>query len=309
MCLTEPDVDSQDYYKVLGVQRGATCKEIGAAYKRLALRYHPDKNINNRDQAEHAFKRVTLAYENLRDSSKREAYDKSSNDQSYGPQINANGIPGDFGSFERADELYRMFFSKGTNTGSVHNIDIAGIFDFDRNTRAKTKTGVVKPSTPAHVILAGTQVVVHGLESKPEFNGKSARIREWNAGKGRYEVSLTSGDVLSLRPRCLTQLCYITVHGDESQSELHGKRGEIVDFNEDSGSYVVLLSEPPSIVELPPRNCVFPAGTPGVLQNLSDEQLNGLMCSIVSVVESTSRYLVQCEGGRQLKVRFEKLMC
>jgi len=123
-------------------------------------------------------------------------------------------------------------------------------------------------------------------------------------------VLTNCGSVLSLRPQNLTQLCYVTVAGCASSwPELDGKCAEIVDFNAESGDYVLLLNEPPSVVELPPQNCVFPVGTAAVLHGLSDEKLNGQMCSITSIDHTSSRYLVQCEGGRQLKVRFERILC
>jgi len=304
MCrLTEPDVDAEDLYKVLGVQRGATDKDICAAYKRLALRYHPDKNLDNREQAEHAFKRVTCAYETLRDTSKRQQYE-SSRVTSHGPLGGNSGIYGDIGSLDRADELYRVFFG---GSSSTPNIDIAGIFDFDRKPRTKLSKAADRPTK--YTMPSGTAVVVHGLASKPEHNGKSGHIREWNAEKSRYDVSLNSGGILSLRPQNLAQLCHITVAGHENRPEINGKKAEIIDFNEESGQYMLLLDDPASVIEVPPRNCIFAVGTAAILQGLSDEQLNGQMCTIVSVDQNASRYVVECEGGRQLKVRFERIMC
>lgn len=306
MCRTEPDIEADDLYKVLGVPRTATDKEISAAYKRLALRYHPDKNMGSRSQAEHAFKRVTGAYETLRDSTSRRKYDASSQGPAAG-RSSAGGIPSSFGSFEHADELYRAFFGTGVST-TVPDIDIAGIFNFDQKPRTKPTSVSKRPETPAHVMLGGTQVVIHGLASKPEHNGKTGKVRNWTSAKGRYEVSLNCGGVISLRPQNLTQLCHVTVTQLVEKPELNGKRGEIVDFLEASGHYVLLMNEPPCVVELLPSNCIFPVGAAGVLEGLSDEKLNGQMCHITGTDHDTSRYVVQTEGGRQLKVRFEKVM-
>ena len=60
---TTGDPASNDYYKVLGVSRDATEKDIAKAYKRAALRWHPDKNPSDKEKAEENFKRVTEAYE------------------------------------------------------------------------------------------------------------------------------------------------------------------------------------------------------------------------------------------------------
>jgi len=174
MCLTEPDVDSTDLYQVLGVHKCATSKEICAAYKRLALRFHPDKNPDKRDKAEHAFKRVTCAYETLRDSSKRQHYDNSNVKRS----CDQRWSPSNLGSFERADDLYSKFFGGGGG-GNINNIDVAGIFNFDPKPRAKPARAPVRqdprPVQPTHLLTAGTTVVIHRLAKMPEYNGKSAK--------------------------------------------------------------------------------------------------------------------------------------
>jgi molecular chaperone DnaJ len=65
----------RDYYEILGVSRSATLDEIKAAYRKLALKYHPDRNKNDR-AAEEKFKEATEAYEVLSDPEKRQAYDR-----------------------------------------------------------------------------------------------------------------------------------------------------------------------------------------------------------------------------------------
>jgi molecular chaperone DnaJ len=65
----------RDYYEILGVANGADAESIKKAYRRLALRYHPDRNNGDAD-AEEKFKEATEAYEVLRDPDKRAAYDR-----------------------------------------------------------------------------------------------------------------------------------------------------------------------------------------------------------------------------------------
>lgn len=90
---------AKDYYKILGVPRNADEKEIKAAYRRLARKYHPDVNPNDK-AAEAKFKEMSQAYEVLGDSEKRKLYDQFGEqwDQAQGFG-GASGHVGDMGDF------------------------------------------------------------------------------------------------------------------------------------------------------------------------------------------------------------------
>ena len=83
----------RDYYEVLGVNKNATEDELKKAYRKLAKKYHPDANPNNKAEAEAKFKEVNEAYETLSDPQKRRMYDQFGAD---GPQ-GFNGAGGPFG--------------------------------------------------------------------------------------------------------------------------------------------------------------------------------------------------------------------
>ncbi|PWB42804.1 MAG: molecular chaperone DnaJ [Candidatus Methylomirabilota bacterium] len=85
-------MNKRDYYEVLDVRRGASEKEIKQAYRRLARKYHPDVNPNNK-AAEAKFKEITEAYEVLSDSAKRAQYDQFGH-QVFGAGAEAGRQPG-----------------------------------------------------------------------------------------------------------------------------------------------------------------------------------------------------------------------
>ena len=68
-------MSKRDYYEVLGVDKGAADSDIKKAYRRVAMKYHPDRNPDDPD-ADHKFKEATEAYDILMDREKREAYDR-----------------------------------------------------------------------------------------------------------------------------------------------------------------------------------------------------------------------------------------
>ncbi|XP_076889243.1 dnaJ protein P58IPK homolog B-like [Bidens hawaiensis] len=65
----------KDWYRILGVSETSTISEIKRAYKKLALQWHPDKNVDNREAAENKFREIAAAYEILGDDDKRARYD------------------------------------------------------------------------------------------------------------------------------------------------------------------------------------------------------------------------------------------
>lgn len=82
------------YYEVLGVTRTATGPDIKKAYRKLALKWHPDKNPNNQEMAERRFKEISQAYEVLSDRQKKSVYDR------YGVDgLNNDGRAPDFSNF------------------------------------------------------------------------------------------------------------------------------------------------------------------------------------------------------------------
>lgn len=89
-----------DYYAVLGVSRGATPDEIKKAYRKAALKYHPDKNPGD-TQAERKFKEISEAYEVLSDEKKKQIYDQYGADALKAGMGGGPGAGG-FGSMEEA---------------------------------------------------------------------------------------------------------------------------------------------------------------------------------------------------------------
>lgn len=126
----------KDYYTILGVDRNATEDELKKAYKKSAMKWHPDKNPDNRENAERRFQELSEAYQVLSDPKKKQVYDsygedalKSGMDEM--PQPGA-GRPHAFpqgagGGFQNPEDLFRELFGGafggggGGGMGGMHN--------------------------------------------------------------------------------------------------------------------------------------------------------------------------------------------
>ena len=105
----------RDYYDVLGINKSANSDEIKSAYRKLAVKYHPDKNPGNK-KAEEKFKEASEAYGILSDKSKKENYDNFG----HAAFENGGGQRGGFGGFSGADfsDIFEDFFGEFGGRGS-----------------------------------------------------------------------------------------------------------------------------------------------------------------------------------------------
>src|SRR5919204_711539 len=107
----------RDLYTVLGVSRSASAEEIKKAYRKLARKYHPDRNPGD-EQAEERFKEVQEAYDTLSDPEKRRSYDAGGMFSGFGPRgFAGGGFTSDLG------DIFSTFFGR---RGGAHGAPVRG---------------------------------------------------------------------------------------------------------------------------------------------------------------------------------------
>ena len=109
--------DKKNYYDVLGVDKKATPEEIKSAYRKLAMKYHPDRNQGNAEAAE-KFKEINEAHETLSDQQKRAAYDYELEHPGMGGFGGFGGFGGGAGGFEDISDIFSSIFGGGFGGGA-----------------------------------------------------------------------------------------------------------------------------------------------------------------------------------------------
>jgi molecular chaperone DnaJ len=162
----------KEYYEILGIAREATLEEIKGTYRRLALKYHPDKNPGDAD-AEEQFKLIAEAYQVLSDTEKRQLYDL------YGEAGLAGLDVGGFSSFEDIFGSFGEMFEEFFNFG-------------ERRTRGE------QPQPGAdlrHRVVLTLEEVAHGLDTSLEIERRAKCRRCGGSG-------LEPGSQRQTCPRC-----------------------------------------------------------------------------------------------------------
>jgi DnaJ-class molecular chaperone len=163
----------KDFYELLGVSKNATKEEIKSAYRKMALKYHPDRN--KEPDAEDKFKEINEAYEVLRDDQKRSAYDQFGHaafDPSSGgfghtyTQQNGpfnftytssggnpfgEGVDFDFGGFSNPFDIFEQFFGTSFNQR--------------------------RPKLPTYRVSISFLEAAHGVEKEIEIENKTKKIK------------------------------------------------------------------------------------------------------------------------------------
>lgn len=106
----------RDYYEVLGVSKSATADEIKKAYRRLAMKHHPDRNAEDKS-AENRFKEAKEAYEVLKDQDKRATYDQFGHDGLRAGSGGAGGFGGAEGFADIFGDVFGDIFGQGRGRG------------------------------------------------------------------------------------------------------------------------------------------------------------------------------------------------
>ncbi len=149
---------NKDYYEILDVPKNASDQEIKKAYRRMALKYHPDKNPDNPD-AESRFKEAAEAYEVLGDAEKKQIYD----------QYGHSGLKGGAHGFSGGMSMDDIFSQFGDIFGSAFGDSFGGFSSFGGGTRSSRRR-VNKGSNLRVKVKLTLKEIAHGVDKKIKVN-------------------------------------------------------------------------------------------------------------------------------------------
>src|SRR5258706_1929920 len=189
----------RDYYEVLGLNRDASEEDIKKAYRKLAMKHHPDRNPDSKD-AEEKFKEAKEAYEMLTDADKRRAYDAYGH-AGVNPQMGIGGGgmgggPEGFGGFAEAfgDIFSDIFGAQGRGRSSVFR----GA-DLRYNLEVSLEQAARGTETKIRIPTMETCETCKGSGAKP---GTQPKTRETCHGAGTVRLSQSFFSIQQTCPTC-----------------------------------------------------------------------------------------------------------
>jgi len=334
---------AQDYYEILGVGRNANDDDLKKAYKKAAVKWHPDKHASKseteRSAAEEKFKAVSTAYDVLSDKDKRSVYDRygeeglragasasASSESAYSPgqdmkfaNFSTSGGSGmHFSSSgmsaEQANMLFEGLFGGGGGSG-ISSMRTQQFGHFGSSFHSMDSFGSMQMSDKAMPAVsrkrghsmwpAAGMVRLDGL-ANTTYNGKVGTITGFDAAKGRYQVSVGSSTISVAQNNLRPVLTGARVIGT-SKEELNGRIAAAASYDKRTDRYQVQgLTDSDALLALKPENLILPTNTRVTLRGLrSRPSLNGEKARVVDVAKE--RYTVQlggCGAPEQLSIRF-----
>ena len=193
----------RDYYEILEVTREETADGIKKSYRRLAVKYHPDKNPGDK-HAEEKFKELGEAYEALSDPQKRAAYDQFGH-AAFDPRQRARGGAGGAGGFHDPFDIFREVFGGGAGGGSIFENLFGGGHDPSAPQRGEDLRYDLEISLEEAALGCEREISVTKLDKCDSCGGSGAetgsKLRTCATCGGRGQVLMSRG-IFSIAQTC-----------------------------------------------------------------------------------------------------------
>jgi curved DNA-binding protein CbpA len=307
------NINSDDYYKVLGISRDADENVIKKAYRKLAMKYHPDKN--KEEDAEKNFKKVGEAYGVLSDKDQKQQYD----------QFGKSGIQG--GHQMNPNDIFQSFFggnSQFRNTGRSHSSHSETIFMqsshmngipgmnmngmpgmFHNNTFNEQVFGNSRNRnsnrTRRFILQNGTKMITRDLCTSDK-NNLIGRIDDYDKHADRYIISFKNNNLLSLKKKNI--MVIVKVRHIESDC-----LGKIVGYKNQQYNLLLNINNKSIKVEdVSIHKFIVSNGNLVEIRNIqSKPELNNKYGIIKNYDARVKRYTINLEDNTLIKVKLNNI--
>lgn len=263
---------SKDYYEILGIEKTATEEDIKKSYRKLAIKWHPDKNPGNKEEAETKFKEISEAYGVLSDSEKRNIYDK------YGEKGVQQHEGGGGSGGHSPEDIFNMFFGGRSPFGGTEEM-------YEAQTK-KTDPKVVEIPTNLKEMYTGSKKKIT-LKLKRLCNdcngegGKNMKNCDGCNGRGIIVINRMIGPGMVQRMQTVCEKC----NGSKKIAEKK--------CNTCNGNKVTIM-EQPFILDIEPGT---ENGTQKIFQDMGDQLPDEIKGDVIFIVKETNNTLFKRVGN------------
>ncbi|MBI4136576.1 DnaJ domain-containing protein [Candidatus Roizmanbacteria bacterium] len=254
----------QDFYSVLGVSKNSSDAEIKSAYRKQALKWHPDKHTGEaKKEAEEKFKEINRAYEVLRDPQKKQMYDQMGHDA-----FNRNGTagPGGFG----AGDPFSGGFQQGpfrysySTSGNVNFEDLFGGSDpFDIFEQFFGGSyGAQRPRKPVYQATIDFMEAIRGTEKSFVIQGKQRKVKIPAGVDNNMRIRFNDFDlVVQVKPHEKFKRQGQDIVVDQKLSFTQAALGDTIDVPTIDGTFKLKIrpgTQPGTLVRLHGKGVAYP---------------------------------------------------
>jgi len=296
------DLSSSDYYKILGVSKNVNISDLKKKYRKLALKWHPDKN-KNKKESEECFKKISEAYDVLSDDKKRQIYDNQGkegfgikNEQYHFNNLKKKSYNFSKFNFRNHDDLFSQMFDRNVKVEYMSS---------NQYTVKSNNISIYDDYITTFNYHVGSKILIYNLSKNINLNGISAKILDYSFKKKRYTVKTNNQNISIKHENIIPLINNVTMVDIKSNEELNGKLGHVIDVDIKKKRFKIKFNEN-EIFSVKQNNIIWPKNTLVFIFDLKENiSLNGKKGKIIHF--DGIRYKLKLETFKEIKIKSQNI--
>ena len=291
------DLSSNDYYKILGVNKNVNQSELKKKYRKLALKWHPDKN-KNKKEAEENFKKISEAYDVLSDDKKRQIYDNQGkegfgikNEQYHFNNPKTQSFNFSKFNFRNHNDLFSQIFESNVKVEYMSS----------NHYTVKSNNGIYDEYITPFKFESESKTLIYNLSKNTSLNGTIAKILDYSFKKKRYTVKTDNQNVSIKQENIIPLVNNVSILDIKNNKDLNGKMGDVIDFDIKKKRFKIKLKDD-KIYSIKQENIIWPQNTIVIIFGLKENtSINGKKGKIINF--DGLRYKLKLETFKEIKIK------